>query len=526
MQLVLDPLDEGSFHLFLSHAWPTAQDVMRVIKARFAVALPSCCIFLDVDNLSKGSGTEQIDKSGSVLVYLTRAYFQKMNSMKELYRAVVNRRPIIVVLEPDASQDGGMSQSDIEALLTDAHIDRFKLRKRYTAWKDKGEVAADGFDHAPGGADVAAALFAIKPVEWSRLPQFQDVTIRLIAQKGVLHGSEELYMQGEVAMDKVTLPRPFNGRRFHLFCSEHNAGAAEVAAELQQSDVWQTNGKVHCASLSYTTDPLALDECDHMLLLLDDRTWTSGETSKQLIEHLYAAMRLGVRVQCVHEFPSLVGPHRHECEFARMFSEQWTPAHLQAGVGNLYKEIALSLKAEEWRKPGLVSIARKLSECGGEREPIDIDPPAPDDVAEEAPSSLLPANADHIEQVREPTPHVDRPLLLAHAAQLASPLATPLLMQPNPLHAQANPNLDRNPTPASPPSVTQEATQEATQEVPQGVPLPSPVAFSDRLMDFVFSPGTSSMGEQSTVARTVIERTVTERTVRSSSATNVASLDA
>ena len=34
---------------------------------------------------------------------------------------------------------------------------------------------------------MSAALFAKPPVEWNRLPQFQDVTIRLIAQRGVLH---------------------------------------------------------------------------------------------------------------------------------------------------------------------------------------------------------------------------------------------------------------------------------------------------------------------------------------------------
>ena len=39
--------------------------------------------------------------------------------MKELYRAVVQRRPILAILEPDASQDGGLNQAEIEALITE-----------------------------------------------------------------------------------------------------------------------------------------------------------------------------------------------------------------------------------------------------------------------------------------------------------------------------------------------------------------------------------------------------------------------
>ena len=71
-------------------------------------------------------------------------------------------------------------------------------------------------------------------------------------------------------------------------------------------------------------------------------------------------MRAGVHLLCVHEFPSVVGPPRHECDFALMFRSDWTPDHLQGGETNLYKEIALALKGAEWRKPGFVALASKL----------------------------------------------------------------------------------------------------------------------------------------------------------------------
>jgi len=112
-----------------------------------------------------------------------------------------------------------------------------------------------------------------------------------------------------------------------------------------------------------------------MLVLLDERTWTSGEDTAQLVEHIHSAMRSGVHMICVHEFPSVVGPPRHECEFDKMFHDDWTPAHLTQRPTNLYNEAALTLKGVEWRKPGLVAFAFKLAANAGERQPIEFDVP-------------------------------------------------------------------------------------------------------------------------------------------------------
>ena len=35
-----------------------------------------------------------------------------------------------------------------------------------------------------------------------------------------------------------------------------------------------------------------------MLVVLDDRTWTRGEDTAQLVEHIHGAMRAGVHLQC------------------------------------------------------------------------------------------------------------------------------------------------------------------------------------------------------------------------------------
>jgi len=283
----------------------------------------------------------------------------------------VQRRPILAMLEPDATQEGGLDQAAVEALITNEKLDRFKLRKKHQEWGDNGELLPAAFDHPPDEAEVRKALFATAPVEWNRLPHFQDVTIRLIAQSGILGGSGgELYLQGEAATGKISLPPPLKGREFHLFCSEFNAGAKELAEELRDSTVWVTEGKKASAPLTYTTDLTKLASCDHMLVLLDACTWTSGDDTAKFVEHIHAAMRDGVHINCVHEFPAVVGPSRHECDFGLMFGDDWTPAHLTGGKTNLYKEIALALKGVEWRQPGFVAIAAKLAARVGAHKPI------------------------------------------------------------------------------------------------------------------------------------------------------------
>jgi len=106
-----------------------------------------------------------------------------------------------------------------------------------------------------------------------------------------------------------------------------------------------------------------------VLVLLDERTWTSGADTAKFVEHIHMAMRTGVHICCVHEVPAVVGPHRHACDFTMMFHDDWTPAHLTGGRTNLYREVDVALKGEEWRQPGLVALADKLSTSAGEHTP-------------------------------------------------------------------------------------------------------------------------------------------------------------
>jgi hypothetical protein len=56
------------FHLFLSHAWPLGQDVCKLIKQRCREICPSTReVFLDVEDLTSGSGTKEVDHRRCIL---------------------------------------------------------------------------------------------------------------------------------------------------------------------------------------------------------------------------------------------------------------------------------------------------------------------------------------------------------------------------------------------------------------------------------------------------------------------------
>eukprot|EP00966_Prymnesium_polylepis_P175219 4054713-Prymnesium_polylepis.2 len=89
------------FHLFLSHAWPLGQDVCKLIKQRCREICPSLRVFLDVEDLTTGSGTKEVDHSRCILVFAMPVYFERINCVKELTRAIVRDKKITLML-PDA----------------------------------------------------------------------------------------------------------------------------------------------------------------------------------------------------------------------------------------------------------------------------------------------------------------------------------------------------------------------------------------------------------------------------------------
>lgn len=55
--------------------WGTGQDQMRIVKQKLLEMMPGAAVFLDVDDLTEGRGMEFVDRSETVLIFVSKGYF-------------------------------------------------------------------------------------------------------------------------------------------------------------------------------------------------------------------------------------------------------------------------------------------------------------------------------------------------------------------------------------------------------------------------------------------------------------------
>ena len=141
---------------------------MRIVKQRLLEMIPELSVFLDVDDLEDISNLEgYIETSQHIFIYCSKGYFQSRNCMRELAFSVRKGKPIIACLDLDASR-GGLSLEQIKTELAQAE-------ESYEKWS----FASD----TPKSDELFAALTREDPLEWTRIGAFQDVTMRLIAER-------------------------------------------------------------------------------------------------------------------------------------------------------------------------------------------------------------------------------------------------------------------------------------------------------------------------------------------------------
>jgi len=327
------------YHLFLSHAWPLGQDVCKLIKQRCREICPSLRVFLDVDDLVSGYGAEIVDKSRSILIFAMPVFFDKINCVRELVRAIVRNKQVTLLL-PDAEVHGVFTQEIIRGIVTDEWVEQWKLKNTILAeWATKWEAAELKL---PTAVDICDALFKQPPLEWSRIPPFQDRTMVLMCQRLLPEAERrDVYLQGSASFK---LPRKHVAVK--VYCSQHNPGARELADELNR--IWP-------GLLEVRSD---LSVCDHMLVYLNALTWT--HEPEELTAELRQAMRVGLHLQLCHEFPSSIDlGSRHAIDFSKIMNA--TPADLRMESTNIYSQIAVALKGGELREPGLASLAVRLA---------------------------------------------------------------------------------------------------------------------------------------------------------------------
>jgi len=370
--------DANDFHTFLSHVWGTGQDQMRIVKQRLMEMMPELRCFLDVDDLEDiGDLGSYIRRTTTVLVYCSKGYFTSQNCMREIVASTAMQKPMIALIDSDADR-GGLSVEEVHTQLVEAD-------QLYAKWN----FNSDG----PRGEVLHRHLFAHEPIEWNRIGHFQQVTMRLIAERLLPDAHGTTYIDDEILRLKLrSLKAPRKGVAFHICCSALNPGVMELLMEVSRAQHFTlkvdgalvlsdggTDGGLERSSphqgskraarkaarpsnvLEVTTQIEHLANSQHMLLYLTGLTWTRGEQSAALAHELRAAFERDVHVLLAHEMTGVGGQEaRHGCEFGSFFGhpDGATPADLlKLGI---YSEVAVPLKGGPWREVSMTLLAMAL----------------------------------------------------------------------------------------------------------------------------------------------------------------------
>ena len=162
------------------------------MKQRLLDMMPDIRVFLDVDHTATGSeasSNEQVDTSNTTLCFCTERFFDSGPCLQEVVRAVLQGKPLIIVLEEDMGR-GGLTEAQVRTYFDDAKwnttLDETKNRLGPSGGpgtlRDRVEVQwAQAWKRpdmkAPTGAEMLAAFFASPPIIWFRLADLQDVSI-------------------------------------------------------------------------------------------------------------------------------------------------------------------------------------------------------------------------------------------------------------------------------------------------------------------------------------------------------------
>ena len=91
-----------SHHAFVSHYWETGQAQTHAIVRKLQLLLPGIKLWLDVDNLDNIGDLEiNVGESNVFIIYYSDGYFTSQNCKRELFAAMKERKPVIVIYKVD-----------------------------------------------------------------------------------------------------------------------------------------------------------------------------------------------------------------------------------------------------------------------------------------------------------------------------------------------------------------------------------------------------------------------------------------
>ena len=322
---VLDLPMRMSFHCFVSHCWSTGQDQTHTLVRQLQLLITNVKIWLDVDNLDDVGMLEQSVKDSAVfIIFLSTGYFESANCRRELYTALAENKPIVVVREADETKGG-------------ADIEIFKAECRDACV----ETAPPAYPEYKGPTEVLARLFTEEPVVWVRMHDFQIESLKLVTLRMLQHLPYYLNNSDLLSMG-LKIPGEMGEVGFQtsmklLVCNE-NKGAWPVAVELMTAS--RENARAveilvrEAEQELRESSTLQPDETSMLLYLNADTFQDQDDKLSTIVRH---AMDLNIRIVLVHEQDT----RRGACAFRLLFDK--TPKPLQLSPYRLFDTVAVPL---------------------------------------------------------------------------------------------------------------------------------------------------------------------------------------
>ena len=115
-------------------------------------ALPPCLYHLSLPF----AAADFVDVSGSVLIFATQSFFSRPNTMRELLRAYVKSKPLIVLMETDEARGAIPGEELLHRLSTAEH-----MYKEWGLHRDLAEWQCT----QPSAGELVQALFSRQTIE-------------------------------------------------------------------------------------------------------------------------------------------------------------------------------------------------------------------------------------------------------------------------------------------------------------------------------------------------------------------------
>jgi hypothetical protein len=128
-------------------------------------------------------------------------YFEKINCVKEMTRAIVRNKQITLLL-PDAEVHGVFTPAMIRETVTDEWVSKWKLGTKLAEWASDWGVPELKM---PTGEEICDTLFQQPPLEWSRITPFQDRVMVLMCKRLLPKAAKcNIYLQGASSFNQAS----------------------------------------------------------------------------------------------------------------------------------------------------------------------------------------------------------------------------------------------------------------------------------------------------------------------------------